>query len=642
VDDAIIVVENVHRYINKGMAPYQAAIIGARELAGPIIAMLAVLVAVYVPVAFQGGLTGALFTAFAFTLVGTILISTIVALTLSPMMCAHLLKPEDEGATGWQKRAADFVDRRFSWLQSGYRRRLSGSLDTVMLTAFLTFMIFIAGILLVTAPAMNSELAPAEDQGFIFVGGQGATNATPDQTLIYANDTYDRVKDYPAVDGVFQAVFQGQFFTGLALKTWEDRNESSAEVISVARQDLRQVTGLDLFPFPLPPLPGGGNGAPVQFVITTSEPFDRLYEVAENFHAEVQAAGLLSYFSQVDLKIDRPQATVQIDRDKAALLGLSMAEIGDTLTAMLSGGYVNYFSLDGRSYRVIAQADQPYRLNPAQLLNYYVRAADGSLVPLSTVATIENRTIPQSLPRFQQQNAATISGGGPNSQGDALAALNEIADRVLPDGYGVDYSGQSRQFVEETSGFIWVFLFALVMIFLVLAALYESFRDPLVILISVPPAIMGALIAIYVVGGLRIAYPDVIQLGGASLNIYSQVGLVTLIGLISKHGILIVDVANRLQREGYSKRAAVEEAAAIRLRPILMTSAATVLGVMPLLLATGAGAAARFSMGLVVASGISVGTLFTLFVVPAFYILLAHNHSNEAELPSGAQLQGAE
>ncbi|MGY9105572.1 MAG: efflux RND transporter permease subunit, partial [Alphaproteobacteria bacterium] len=417
VDDAIIVVENVHRYIGKGMAPFQAAIVAARELAGPIIAMLAVLVAVYVPIAFQGGLTGALFTEFAFTLVGTIFISTIVALTLSPMMCAYLLKPEEENAEGWQKRTANFVDKRFAVLQSGYHRRLSASLDTVKLTGIFTLLIIVFGIMLATAPGMQSELAPSEDQGFIFIAGQGPSNGTPDQTLLYADDTYDKVKDYPAVDGVFQAVFNGQFFTGLALKTWADRDDSSAKVTRVASEDLRQVTGLQLFAFPLPSLPGAGDGAPVQYVIKTTESFDRLFEVVENFQAEVQAENLFPYFSQVDLRIDRPQATVQIDREKAALLGLSMAEIGNTLTAMLSGGFINYFSLDGRSYRVMAQADQPYRLNPSQLLNYYVRAADGTLIPLSTIATIENRVIPQSLPRFQQQSAATISGATNLSQG---------------------------------------------------------------------------------------------------------------------------------------------------------------------------------------------------------------------------------
>jgi multidrug efflux pump len=640
VDDAIIVVENVTRYINQGMRPFQAALVAARELTGPIIAMLAVLVAVYVPIAFQGGLTGALFTEFAFTLVGTILVSTVVALTLSPMMCAHLLNAHGEETEGWQRRVSGFVDRNFERLQTGYRTRLSHSLDTKTLTIIFTALVFVGIYALWNSPFMGRELAPQEDQGFIFVGGQGASNATPEQTLIYADATYEALRDDPAIEGIFQAVFQGQFFNGLVLKTWGEREASSAQVAREATEDLRQVVGLNLGAFPLPPLPGP-DGFPVEFIITTTESFDRLFEVAQTFYQEVQQSEIF-YFSQLTLRIDRPQATVEIDRDKAALLGLTMADIGDALTAMLSGGYVGYFSLDGRSYRVMAQADQPYRLNPNQLLNYYIRAGDGTLVPLSTVATITTRTIPQSLPRFQQQNAATIGGVSPLSQGDVLAALNEIAERVLPDGYGVDYAGQSRQYTQESSGFAWVLLFSLVMIFLVLAALYESFRDPLIILMSVPTAIAGALIAIYLVGSLRALWPDVMQLGGGTLNIYTQVGLVTLVGLIAKHGILIVDVANRLQREGHSKREAVEEASAIRLRPILMTAAATVLGVTPLLLATGAGAAARFSMGLVVASGMTVGTLFTLFVVPAFYLLVARDHSRNAQAPAGAQLQGAE
>ena len=639
VDDAIIVVENVHRHIHLGKRPFDAAIVAARELAGPIIAMLVVLVAVYVPIAFQGGLTGALFTEFAFTLVGTILISTIVALTLSPMMCAKLLKPRGEAAEGWQARVSAYIDRRFERLQSSYRGRLSRSLDGVRVTAVFAALVIAGSYLLATSPFMQRELAPQEDQGFIFVGGQSASNATPEQILIYADAIYDKVGAYPEVDGVFQAVFGGQFFTGLVLKTWGERSKGSGQISFEATEDLRQITGLSVGAFPLPPLPGE-DGLPVSVVITTTEPFDRLYEVAQAFNAEVLSSGIF-FFSQLDLKFDRPQATVEIDRDKAALLGLTMAEIGNALTAMLSGGYVNYFSLDGRSYRVMVQADQPYRLNPAQLENYYIRAGNGALVPLSTVATITTRTIPQSLPRFQQLNAATISGRSALSQGDALAQLNAIAERVLPDGYALDYAGQSRQYIQESSGFALVIVFALVMIFLVLAALYESFRDPFIILMSVPPAIAGALASIYVVGGLRPVLPDIMQLGGATLNIYTQVGLVTLVGLISKHGILIVDVANRLQREGLSKRQAVTEAAAIRLRPILMTTAAMVLGVMPLLLASGAGAAARFAMGLVISTGVGIGTLFTLFVVPAFYVLIARDHSRIGRRAAAAYLRPA-
>jgi multidrug efflux pump len=619
VDDAIIVVENVHRHINEGMRPFDAAIKGARELSGPILAMLAVLVAVYVPIAFQGGLTGALFTEFAFTLVGTILISTLVALTLSPMMAARLLRPHGSGEARWEQKVTTFIDDRFERLRGFYGRRLHGSLETPSVTAVFAFLVIGGIFLMMNSPFLQKELAPQEDQGFIFVGGQGASNATPEQFTLYGNAIYQKVRVHPEISGVFQAFFQGQFFTGLVLKPWGERDQSAMQVAQTVSGDLSGITGLNVGAFPLPPLPGP-DGFPVTFVITTTESFDRLNQVAQAFDAEVKKENLF-YFSQLDLKIDRPQATVVFDKDKVAALGLTMQDVGNSLSAMLGGGYANYFSLDGRSYRVMAQADRPFRLNPDQLLSYYIRSGDGKLVPLSTVAHIETKTIPQSLPRFQQLNAATIGGVSGLSQGDALAKLNAIAERVLPEGYAVDYAGQSRQYIQEASGFAVIIGFALVIIFLVLAALYESFRSPLVILMSAPPAIAGALVFIYLLGGEQIV--------GASLNIYTQVGLVTLVGLISKHGILIVDVANRLQREGYSRREAVEEAAGIRLRPILMTTAAMVLGVTPLLIASGAGASARFSMGLVISSGVAIGTLFTLFVVPAFYVLIAPNYSRD-------------
>ena len=621
VDDAIIVVENVHRHINQGMKPFDAALQGARELTGPIIAMLIVLVAVYVPIAFQGGLTGALFTEFAFTLVGTILVSTIVALTLSPMMSAQLLRPHSEGDTGWEARVTNFIDRSFERLRGAYSRRLNSSLATPWVTAVIAATIFIGISLMWISPFLQRELAPQEDQGFIFAGGQGSSNATPEQYALYGDTVFDILKPHPEIEGVFQAFFQGFFFNGLVLKTWDERDKSAMDLGNEITGEFSKIAGLQVAAFPLPPLPGP-DGLPVSFVITTTEPFDRLYQVAQTFEAELKKEQNLFYFSQLDLKVDRPQSTVEIDRDKAAAIGLTMADVGNQLSAMLGGGYVNYFALDGRSYRVMAQADQPYRLNANQILSYYIRAGDGTLVPLSTVATISSKTIPQVLPRFQQLNAATIAGVSGLSQGDVLARLNAVADRVLPEGYGVDYAGQSRQFIQEASGFGFVLLFALLIIFLTLAALYESFRDPLVILMSVPPAIAGALVFIYVLGGFGIV--------GATLNIYTQVGLVTLVGLISKHGILIVDVANRLQREeAYSRTDAVLEAAAIRLRPILMTTAAMVLGVTPLLIASGAGASARFSMGLVISSGVAIGTLFTLFVVPAFYALIAHDYSRE-------------
>jgi multidrug efflux pump len=624
VDDAIIVVENVHRHMNEGMSAFDAAIVAARELAGPIIAMLAVLVAVYVPIAFQGGLTGALFTEFAFTLIGTIAVSTIVALTLSPMMCSRLLTHQD-GTHGWQDRVSAYIDERFDRLHAYYERKLHGSLNTIGVTITFAALVSLGIYGLVATPFIQRELAPQEDQGFVFVGGQGSSVATPAQYLLYAKEIYQRLQKYPEVDGVFQALFNGQFFTGVVLKPWDQRSKKVVQLSQEMTGDLHQIAGLNVGAFPLPSLPGPG-GLPLEFVITTTQSFDRLNQVAQDFYNKVQDQ---FWFSQIDLKIDKPQATVVIDRDKTAAIGLTMADVGNALTAMLSGGYVNYFSLDGRSYKVMAQADQPFRLNPSQLLNYYIRAANGKLVPLSTVAHVEMETVPETLPHFQQLNSAKISGVPKGSEGAVLAQMKAIADKTLPDGFSIDYSGQSRQYIQESSGFAAVIGFALIIIFLVLAALYESFRDPLIILTSVPPAIAGAMVFIFLFG--------VFGFVGASLNIYTEVGLVTLVGLISKHGILIVSVANNLQRDGISKREAVEHAAGIRLRPILMTTAAMVFGVSPLIFANGAGAAARFAMGLTISSGIAIGTLFTLFVVPAFYLLIAEDHSKErrpaAELP---------
>ncbi len=385
--------------------------------------------------------------------------------------------------------------------------------------------------------------------------------------------------------------------------------------------------------FQPPPLPGS-QGLPIQFVITTTGDFGQLNEVAQSFLQEALKSGMF-IFLNTDLKIDQPQATVEIDRDKAAQLGLKMSDIGGALAWMLGGGYVNYFSIDGRSYKVIPQVQQRSRLNPDQLLNYYIKAADGTSVPLSTVAKIVTKVIPESLNHFQQLNSATIQGVAlPGvAQAEALDYLKDLAARTLPQGYTIDYGGLSRQYIQESGGFVVTFGFALIIIFLSLAALFESFRDPLIILFSVPMSIAGALLFLIVLSTLGMP--------GATLNIYTQVGLVTLMGLISKHGILIVEVANELQREGKSRREAIEEAAGIRLRPILMTTAAMVLGVVPLIVATGAGAVSRFSMGLVIATGIAIGTLFTLFVVPAVYLMLAADHSKERHAdPETAAAQG--
>jgi multidrug efflux pump len=628
VDDAIIVVENVHRHINDGSPPMQAAIDAARELVGPIIAMTIVLIAVYVPIAFQGGLTGALFIEFAFTLVGTIVISTIVALTLSPMMSSRLLKPHGEADTGWQARVTGFIDARFDWLHRAYGRKLHRILDYTPVTV-----VFAALVMLGTAGlwmTSQQELAPQEDQGFIFAFGPPSPTASVTQYPAYSAAVYNTLKDNPNIDFIFQNDSTTRLMKFFALRPWGDRPDNSVAVQNEVQKEIVRFPPFNNFLVAQPPPLPSSFGAPVQFVISTTESYDRLNEVTQAFMAELRKTGKFPFFLDTDLKIDRPQVTVDIDRDKTALLGLSMSDVGNSLSAMMGGGYVNYFSMEGRSYRVMAQADQPFRLNPDQILDNYIRTASGALVPLSTIATISRQTTPESLAHFQQLNAATINAmvGMGMTQGDTLKMMQDIAAKVLPEGYIIDYAGTSRQYMQESSGFVTLFLFAAVIIFLALAALFESFRDPLIILVSVPMSMAGALAAMHIVSGLHVLYPTVMQFGGATMNIYTLVGLVTLMGLISKHGILIVDVANRMQGEGHSKRDAVEYAAGIRLRPILMTTAAMVLGVVPLLIATGAGAVARFSMGLVIFSGISIGTLFTLFVVPTFYLLIAADHGH--------------
>lgn len=617
VDDAIIVVENVNRHLEDGMKPIQASITAARELGGPIIAMTVVLIAVFVPIGFQGGLTGALFTEFAFTLVGTVVISAIVALTLSPMMCSRLLKPHAREGAGWQDRLAGFIDRSFDRLRRRYLKWLHGSLNYLPVTAL--FALIVLGSIYFLYAGAKTELAPTEDQGVIITQSIPAPNATLNQKLLYSRQVYDTFMQFPETEHVFQLDAPGQSIAGMVMKPWDQRDRTTNVLQPLVQGRLNEIAGAKIVSFQPPPLPGS-FGLPVQFVIGTTEPFTRLNDISQQFLQAAIKSGMFIYLD-TDLKLDQPQSTVQIDRDKAAALGLKMSDVGAALTSLLGGGYVNYFSLDGRSYKVMPQVQQRFRLNTDQLLDYYIRTASGATVPLSTIAHITNETVPESLNHFQQLNSATIQGvAAPGvALGDAIQYLQNLAKETLPPGYSVDYGGLTRQYVQESSGFIGTFAFALIIIFLALAALFESFRDPLIILVSVPMSIAGALIFIS------------LGVGGASLNIYTEVGLVTLMGLISKHGILIVEFANELQIQGRSKRAAIEEAASIRLRPILMTTAAMVLGVVPLIVATGAGAVSRFDMGLVIASGLSIGTLFTLFVVPAVYMLLGAEHAKESE-----------
>ncbi|HUI46608.1 MAG TPA: efflux RND transporter permease subunit [Nitrospirota bacterium] len=617
VDDAIIVVENVHRHMEAGMKPLPAAILGARELAGPIVAISVVLIAVYVPIGFMGGLTGALFTEFAYTLAGAVAVSAIIALTLSPMMSSRFLKPSDHGG---QSRFASFIDSQFSTLRRAYERVLHGALNSLPVIGVFGAIILISIYFLYASS--KSELAPLEDQGIIISLGTGAPDASLDQTQLFSRQVYQAFVSYPETDHVFQ--FDGisglnSTIAGMVLKPWEERKRTADQIQPLVQADLGRIAGLRSVAFQRSPLPGSGRGLPVQFVIGTTEPFERLNNVSLALMGKAYASGMFAFLDS-DLKIDKPQTTVEFDRDKAAQLGLTMSDVGGALGSMLGGGYVNYFSLAGRSYKVIPQVMQRDRLNAAQLQNYYITKPGGEAIPLSTVTSLKTAVVPESLNHFQQLNAATLSGvTAPGvTQGEALETLKKIAAQVLPQGYSIDYAGQSRQYVQESSALLVTFVFSLIIIFLSLAALFESFRDPFTVLVSVPMSICGAMIFIS------------IGVGGASLNIYSEVGLVTLIGLISKHGILIVQFANDMQREGKSKREAIEMAAAIRLRPILMTTAAMVLGVLPLVTASGAGAAGRFNMGLVIMTGISIGTLFTLFVVPAMYLFLAAEHAKNA------------
>ncbi|MHB8481573.1 MAG: efflux RND transporter permease subunit [Nitrospiria bacterium] len=614
VDDAIIVVENVHRHMEAGMSPLQAALSGARELAGPIIAISVVLIAVYIPIGFMGGLTGALFTEFAFTLAGAVAISAVIALTLSPMMCSRFFKPFDHNG---RHSFVDFIDRQFDRLRKSYQRKLHGTLNSLPVAGVFAAIVLVSIYFLYAAS--KSELAPQEDQGVIISLLTAAPDATLQQTQMNSRLVYQIFSSYPETDHVFQLdgiMGLNSGIAGMVLKPWNERKQTAMDLQPKVQKQLGEIAGVRAVAFQRPPLPGGGTGLPVQFVIGTTDSYERLNEVAQALLTKGMSSGMFMFMDN-DLKIDKPQTSVVIDREKTAQLGLTMRDVGAALGSMIGGGYVNYFSLGGRSYKVIPQVVQSERLNAEQLRDYHITTKEGVSIPVSTVATLKTTVVPESLNHFQQLNSAMLSGVPmPGvTVGQAVEMLKGLAKETLPQGYSVDYAGQSRQYMQESSAILFTFAFALIIIFLALAAQFESFRDPLIVMISVPMSIFGAMIFIS------------LGVGGASLNIYTEVGLVTLIGLISKHGILIVQFANDLQRQNKSKREAVEMAAGIRLRPILMTTAAMVLGVLPLVTASGAGAVGRFNMGLVIATGISIGTFFTLFIVPAMYMFLATDHA---------------
>ncbi|MEG5264564.1 multidrug efflux RND transporter permease subunit [Pseudomonas sp. JDS28PS106] len=605
VDDAIVVVENIHRHIEEGKTPLEAALQGAREIAMPVVSMTITLAAVYAPIGFLQGLTGALFKEFALTLAGAVIISGIVALTLSPMMCALLLRHE-QNPSGFASR----LDHLFERLKNRYRRMLNGTLETrPVVLVFAAIVLCLIPVLLMFT---RSELAPDEDQGIIFMMSTSPQPTNLDYINAYTDQFTAIFRDFPEYYSSFQINGFNGVQTGIGgflLKPWDERNRTQMEILPDVQIRLAQIPGLQIFGFNLPSLPGTGEGLPFQFVINTPNDYPALLEVAERVKKRAEASGKFA-FMDIDLAFDKPEVVVEIDRAKAAQLGVSMQDVGGTLATLLGEAEINRLTIEGRSYKVIAQVERPYRDNPGWLNNYYVRNKEGRLLPLSTLITVSDRARPRQLNQFQQLNSAIIQGFPVVSMGEAIETVRQIAIEEAPAGFAYDYAGASRQYVQEGSA-LWVtFGLALAIIFLVLAAQFESFRDPLVILVTVPLSICGALIPLF--------------LGVSSMNIYTQVGLVTLIGLISKHGILIVEFANQLRQEkGLSARLAVEEAAAIRLRPVLMTTAAMVFGMVPLILASGAGAVSRFDIGLVIATGMSVGTLFTLFVLPCVYTLLA-------------------
>ncbi len=621
VDDAIVVVENIERHMRAGESPLEAALLGARELVGPIIAMTITLAAVYTPIGIQGGLTGALFREFAFTLAGAVMVSGVVALTLSPMMSSRLLRPGDDerGFAGW-------INRRFDWLRAKYAAVLGATLANRWIVLFLASSVIF--LILPFWMISMKELAPKEDQGVVFGIVQAPPNATLDQSALFSRKLDEIFKSQPECAATFQIISPTFGFAGLVTKPWSERKRTAEQIAEQLFPVASGVAGVRIIPVAPPPLPGGSN-FDVEFVIaSTAEPRE-IVEFANKLVAKAFASGVFMY-ADTDLKFDQPQAGIIFDRDKVASQGLDLRRIGADLSTLLGGDYVNRFSIQGRSYKVIPQVKRGSRLTTDQLANLYVRATDGKLVKLSTFATIATTTEPRDIRRFQQLNSATIQGAIPPgvSLDAALKVLEDEAAKILPPGFTVDHAGQSRQLRREGNKLILTMGLSFVLIFLVLAAQFESFRDPFIILFgSVPLALSGAMLFTF--------------LGFTTINIYSQVGLVTLVGLIAKNGILIVEFANVLQRTGLDKLAAVTQASATRLRPILMTTAATVMGHFPLVIASGPGAGARNSIGIVLVSGMIIGTLFTLFVVPAIYTVVAKTVEQSSDGPAEADLEPA-
>jgi multidrug efflux pump len=610
VDDAIIVVENIHRHIDEGIPPFEAALRGARELASPIIVMATTLVAVFIPIGFMGGLTGSLFTEFAFTLVATVVVSMVVALTLTPMLSSKILRHTPPQGL------SHLLERGFASLRDVYDRSLHAALN------FRPLVLLVAACVLVSIPLMfvltKSELAPTEDQGLILVQGTGPATATLSYLDKYAVQIRKILQNFPETARVFQIngiSFSGgannTVIAGINMKNWSQRSRTQMQIMPLVQQKLSQVAGLQAVAFAKPSLPGSAGGLPIQFVLTSTENYAQINAAADRLIGAAMHSHLFAFLSK-DLRYDSPQIVLDVNRNVAANLGISMSDIGQDLSPMLSENYVGLFDMAGHSYEIIPQVPNATRANADALRGYYIRTGSGQLVPLSTVVSIKHTVQPEYLPQFQQLNSATIQGTmAPGvTLGQALAYLKNLATSMLPETYSYGYASQSRQFIQQGNTVIFTFGLSILLVFLLLAGQFESFRDPLIVLVAVPMSVFGALAFLFA--------------GAATLNIYTEVGLVTLIGLITKQSILIVQFANVIQEEeGLDRRAAVEKASSIRLRPILMTTGAMVFGVVPLLAATGPGAVSRFDMGLVIATGLTIGALFSLYVVPVIYTYVA-------------------
>ncbi|MDB5970874.1 MAG: multidrug efflux protein [Hydrocarboniphaga sp.] len=640
VDDAIIVMENIHRHMEDGMTPLDASIRGARELVGPVIAMTITLVSVYAPIGFLTGITGKLFSEFAFTLAASVFISGVIALTLTPMMCSKLLRSTHGGDGVKPNKLALYLDGKFETWRHGYKQRLHGALNTVHVIGVFGAIVFASCFAL--AFSTPGELAPQEDFGFAFAIIETDGYSTMEYMDRYFMEVQKVAKADPSIDRIFGFTIgsggnTNQSFMGMIMKPWKQHPKPTDQVLAGLMPKMAEISGVRFAGIQPPALPTPGQGYPVEFVLKSTADPVAMSRVADEVVGRAMASKKF-FYAAPNLRIDRPEAVIDIDRDKAALMGVSMQQLSADLSALFAGGEVNRFSYDNRSYKVIQQVQRAGRLDSGQIDGFYTRAASGELVPISTLVKVSERVVPRSIEHSQQLNSVSIIAvPRPDvTQGDALAFLEKTAQEIMPSGYQLDYAGASRQFKQEGSALLLTFAFALIVIYLVLAAQFESFTDPLIMLVTVPMSICGALLLINIfsiTNGMQLTH-----FPGMTLNIYTEVGLVTLIGVISKHGILIVEFANKLQQQGMAKRDAIEEAASIRLRPVLMTTAALVIGMVPLLSASGPGAASRFCIGLVIAAGMFIGTLFTLYIVPAAYLYIGRDYAKirAAKAPTAA------